>query len=438
MRISVFGLGYVGSVSAACMARDGHHVVGLDVDRHKIELISSGRAPVMEPGLDDIVAAVVKNGSLQVTGDSRSAVHDTDVSMVCVGTPSNRNGSLDLMQVENACREIGHGLADKSDYHVVVVRSTVLPGTTEDRLIPILEQCSGRHAGTDFGVCVNPEFLREGSSIEDFYRPALVLVGEVDQQSGRVVEELYAGIQAPVTHTTLSTAEMVKYANNAFHALKIVFANEMGVFCKAHGVDGRKVMEILCQDTNLSISPAYLRPGFAFGGSCLPKDLRALTYRAKERDLESPVLRATIASNERHILHALELIANAGRKKIGVLGLSFKPGTDDVRESPVVNLVERLVGKGYSVRIYDENVELGRLFGTNKAFLERVIPHIASLVCTSLDELLAWAEVVVIAHGAATFRHVLPLVRTDQKLIDLVGVVTDASQVRGEYEGICW
>lgn len=438
MRISVFGLGYVGCVSAACMARDGHHVVGLDVDQHKLELIGSGRAPVVEPGLDDIVAAAVKNGTLQVTCDSHAAILDTDVSMICVGTPSSKNGSLDLTQMENACRDIGHGLAGKSGYHVVVVRSTVLPGTTEERLIPILEQRSGRRAGTDFGVCVNPEFLREGSSIEDFYRPALVLVGEVDERSGKVVEELYAGIQAPVTHTTLSTAEMVKYANNAFHALKIVFANEMGVFCKAHGVDGRKVMEILCQDTKLSISPAYLRPGFAYGGSCLPKDLRALTYRAKERDLESPVLRATIASNERHILHALELVADTGRKKIGVLGLSFKPGTDDVRESPIVNLVERLVGKGYSVRIYDENVELGRLFGTNKAFLERVVPHITSLVCTSLDELLAWAEVVVVAHGAAAFRHVLPLIRPDQKLVDLVGVVTDTEQIRGDYEGICW
>lgn len=438
MRISVFGLGYVGCVTAACMARDGHCVLGLDVNPQKVEWLTSGRAPVIEPGLDDLVEEAVKGGTLQVTCDSQSAIHDTDVSMICVGTPSNRNGSLDLQHVENVCREIGEGLAEKHGYHVVVVRSTVLPGTTEDRLIPILEQRSGRRAGPDFGVCVNPEFLREGSSIEDFYHPALILIGELDRRSGEVVEGIYARMEAPVVHTKISTAEIMKYANNAFHALKIVFANEIGVLCKAHGIDGRDVMGILSQDTRLNISPAYLRPGFAFGGSCLPKDLRALVYRAKERDLDCPMLRATLASNERHILQGLELIVDAGRQKIGVLGLSFKPGTDDMRDSPVVDLVERLIGKGYSVRIYDERVELSILVGTNKAFLEREIPHIASLMCSSLEELLGWAEVVVVAHGTATFRRVLSLMRQDQTLIDLVGIVGDKNDVRGGYEGICW
>lgn len=438
MKISVFGLGYVGSISAACMAARGHEVLGLDVDPQKVELVSSGRAPVIEQGLDSLIQEAVERGGLQVTFDSRSAVHDSDVSMICVGTPSKRNGSLDLQYVENVCREIGAGLADKRGYHVVAVRSTILPGSTEERLIPLLEQNSGRRAGADFGVGMNPEFLREGSGVADFYNPGLVIIGELDQRSGEVIEALYRDIQAPAMRTTIRTAEMMKYASNAFHALKVTFANEIGVLCKAHGIDGREVMETLCQDTRLNISPAYLRPGFAFGGSCLPKDLRALLYRAKEQDLDCPLLSATLVSNQRHIQQGIQLIEKTGRKKIGILGLSFKPGTDDTRESAVVSVVEALIGKGYSVSIYDEKVELGRLVGTNRAFLEREIPHIASLMCSSLEELLEWAEVVVVAHGGATIRRVLSLIREDQTLIDLVGIGRNGRDARGSYEGICW
>lgn len=438
MKISVFGLGYVGSVSAACMARDGHEVLGLDVNPEKVESVNSGRAPVIEDGLGSLMQEAVRSGSLRVTFDSRSALHESDVSMICVGTPSKKNSSLDLEHVENVCRQIGAGLAGRYGYHVVVVRSTVLPGTTENRLVPILEQHSGKRAGSDFGVCVNPEFLREGSSIEDFYNPAYVLIGELDQRSGRAIETLYRGIQAPTVRTTIPTAEMIKYASNAFHALKVAFANEIGVLCKAHGIDGRDVMETLCQDTRLNISPSYLRPGFAFGGSCLPKDIRALLYRAKERDLECSLLKAILVSNQRHIQRGIDLVESSGHKKVGVLGLSFKRGTDDVRESPVVNLVERLTGKGYGVSIYDEKVELGRLAGTNKAFLEREIPHIASLMCSSLEELVQSADVLVVAHGGAAARRAISLIREDQTLIDLAGIVREDRDIRGVYEGICW
>jgi len=438
MRISVFGLGYVGCVSAACLAQNGHDVLGLDVNPQKVELVRHGRAPVIEQGLDALMRRAVKRGNLQVGLDSRAAICDSDVSMICVGTPSNRNGSLDLRYVENVCREIGVGLADKHDYHVVVVRSTTLPGSVEEQLIPLLEQHSGQRAGSHFGVCMNPEFLREGSAVADFYNPGLVIIGELDQRSGDVVQELYADIRAPAMRTTVRAAEMIKYASNAFHALKVAFANEIGVLCKAHNIDGREVMETLCQDTRLNISAAYLRPGFAFGGSCLPKDLRALLYRAKERDLGCSLLEAILVSNQQQTHRGIDLIESTGCKKIGVLGLSFKPGTDDVRESPVVSVVERLVGKGYSVYIYDEEVELGKLVGTNKAFLEREIPHIVSLMCPSLEELLEWAEVVVVTHAGPTFRRIASLIREDQKLIDFVGIAKNDGNIRGDYEGICW
>jgi GDP-mannose 6-dehydrogenase len=285
---------------------------------------------------------------------------------------------------------------------------------------------------------MNPEFLREGSSIQDFYDPALLVIGDLDQRSGKVVEQLYADIEAPIIHTTISTAEMVKYANNAFHAFKIVFANEIGVLCKAHDIDGREVMDILCKDSRLNISTAYLKPGFAFGGSCLPKDLRALLYRAKQRDVDLPTLSSTPLSNERHIKHAMDLIEQAGRNRIGIIGLSFKPGTDDMRESPIVSLMEMLIGKGYAVSVYDENVELGRLVGTNKTYLEREIPHIASVMSSSTEELVDWAEVVVIAHGGAISHRALSLLRKDHELIDLVGIESDQKASRGTYEGICW
>lgn len=438
MRISIFGLGYVGCVSAACLARDGHTVIGVDVNPQKVELVGSGRSPIIEPGLDELVREVVRTGALQASLDSQATMRNTDVSMVCVGTPGNGNGSLNVRHVENVCREIGTALAARQDYHVVVVRSTVLPGTVQEKLIPLLEQQSGRRASADFGVCMNPEFLREGSALADYYHPSHIVIGELDRRSGDVVQQLYKAVDAPVVRTTLPTAEMVKYVNNAFHALKVVFANEIGNLCKAHGIDGQAVMEVFCQDRRLNISPAYLKPGFAFGGSCLPKDLRALLYRARQQDLDCPLLSAVLPGNQRQLQRGIELVENTGRKKIGILGLSFKAGTNDVRESPVVALIETLSGRGYQVSVYDEKVEPARLVGANRAFLERELPHIASLMRSSIDEVVAQAEVVVVANGSPVFRRVPKLLREDQILIDLVGIAKDSHELRGQYEGICW
>jgi GDP-mannose 6-dehydrogenase len=362
----------------------------------------------------------------------------SDVSLICVGTPSNGNGSLKTQYVENVCREIGAALTEKQKYHLVVVRSTVLPGTVENRLIPLLEEHSGRQAGVDFGVCMNPEFLREGSAIEDYYHPSLVVIGELDQRSGEVVEELYQSVSAPVTRTTLRTAEMVKYTSNAYHAMKVVFANEIGNLCKAQGIDGQEVMDIFIQDRQLNVSATYLKPGFAFGGSCLPKDLRAILYRAKELDVECPVLGAVLPGNQKQVENGIKLIENTGKKKVGILGLSFKAGTDDLRESPVVILAETLLGRGYQIRIFDEKLQLSRLVGANKVFLEKELPHIASLMSSSIEQLVSQSEVVVVANGSKAYQHAPSLLDDEQFLIDLVGIAKSNRDMQGIYEGICW
>jgi GDP-mannose 6-dehydrogenase len=436
MTVCVFGLGYVGSVVAASLAREGHTVVGVDVNPEKVALAASGRSPVIEPGLDRLFHDVVKAGRLRATIDARAAVDASDVSIICVGTPSSHNGSLSLQCVRNVCCEIGSALAAKQGYHVMVVRSTVLPGTVEKHVIPLLEQHSRRSAGLDFGVVMNPEFLREGTALDDYARPALIVIGELDVRSGDVAQRLYPDCDAPVVRTTIPAAEMVKYANNAFHALKVAFANEIGNLCQAHGIDGRHLMEIFCQDRRLNVSSAYLRPGFAFGGSCLPKDLRAILYRAKERDLELPLLGAVIESNQRQLQRSIRCVQEAGSKKIGVLGLSFKAGSDDVRESPVVSLVETLVGKGFQVSIYDELVEPGKLVGVNRSFLEREIPHIAALMRPSIDAVIAESEVIVVANRTAAFRQVGQSMRPEQTLIDLVGVVETRAAMHQVYEGV--
>jgi GDP-mannose 6-dehydrogenase len=422
MKVSVFGLGYVGCVTAACLARDGHSVIGVDVNSQKVSTVSSGRSPVIERGLDSLIAQSVKAGKLQATSDCKSAVLETDVSLICVGTPSNGNGSLNLHFLERVCAGIGTALAAKNGYHVVVVRSTVLPGTLEGKLAPLLEKHSGRRSGEHIGFCSNPEFLREGTAIEDYDHPSQIIIGESDSHSGDLAQSLYAAIHAPVVRTSIKSAEMLKYVNNAFHALKVAFANEVGNLCSLHGIDGREVMELFCRDRKLNISSSYLMPGFAFGGSCLPKDLRALVYRAKERDLDCPLLSSVLPSNQRQIQRGVELVEETRRKRVGILGLSFKPGTDDLRESPVVRLTETLVGKGYQVRIYDEVVELTRLTGANKSFLERELPHISSLMCDSLREVIGHSEVLVIGNASPAFRAVPEMLRDDQILIDLVGI----------------
>jgi GDP-mannose 6-dehydrogenase len=436
MRINIYGLGYVGSVSAACLAADGHHVLGIDIDRLKVDSINRGESAVVEPGLAELMQRGVAAGRLRATTE---AIEQADVSMVCVGTPSNENGSLCLDYVARAARQIGDFLGGVEAYHVVCVRSTVLPGTVENVVIPLLEQHSRRRAGERFGVCMNPEFLREGSSIADFHAPPLTIIGELDAQSGDVIEALYGHLSGPVIRTKLAVAEMVKYAGNAYHGLKVTFANEIGNICKRLGLDAREVMEIFCRDEKLNISAAYLQPGFAFGGSCLPKDLRALLHKARELDLEPAVLRSVLVSNTNQIDEAYRLIKRTGKRKIAMLGLSFKPGTDDLRESPIAALVEILVGKGHQVAIYDREVLLARLHGSNRAYIEQTIPHISRLMKTSVDSALEDAELIVIAKRSREYTEPLRRCANGHRVIDLASLFAGPIQEgRGHYEGICW
>jgi len=437
MKLSIFGLGYVGCVSAACFAKEGHEVVGCDVNALKVEIINSGKSPIVESGIGELIGEMVAAGLLRATTDPAEAVASTDISLVCVGTPSNANGSLDLTYVKRVCKEIGAALEPKVQRHTVVMRSTMLPGTIEDVVIPALEVYSGKKAGRDFGVCVNPEFLREGSSLKDFYAPPFTLIGADDEDTAAMVKRLYGKIDAPCFVTRTKAAEMVKYACNCFHALKVSFANEIGNVCKGLGIDSHEVMNVFCHDTKLNLSPYYLKPGFAFGGSCLPKDLRAINYKAKELDVEVPLLAATLQSNRRQVERAVEMVLAAGSKRVGVLGFSFKAGTDDLRESPMVALIETLIGKGVQLAIYDRDVNLARLFGANKEYIEREIPHVSQLMRASADEVLEHADVIVVGNKADEFREVASRLRGDQTLIDLVRLF-DSPPDAGKYEGICW
>jgi len=438
MKISIFGLGYVGCVSAACLAEQGHYVVGVDINDDKVNMINRGQSPIIEQDLEVIIKNCVSAGRLRATTNALEGINDSDISLVCVGTPSNSNGSLNLQFVEQVCREIGQRLSEKKERHVVVLRSTMLPGSTEDRVIPALEEGSGLKAGQGFGVCVNPEFLREGTSIYDFHHPPFTLIGEYLESDGDVVARLYETMDAPCIRVPLRVAEIVKYANNTFHALKICFANEIGNICKQEGVDSHQVMDIFCMDTKLNLSAYYLKPGFAFGGSCLPKDLRALLYHSRQRDLELPILCSILPSNEMQLQRGFELIKETGKKKIGVLGFSFKADTDDLRESPLVRLIEILIGKGYSVRLYDRNVSMAKLHGANKEYIEKEIPHISTLMCPSLSQVIEEAEVIIIGNKDPEFVQALEIARPDQIIIDLVRITDDFSQINSQYQGICW
>jgi GDP-mannose 6-dehydrogenase len=438
MNISVFGLGYVGSVSAACFAADGHTVVGVDVNPDKVASIEEGRSPIVETGLEELIRDGRTAGRLRATTSTVEAIAATDLSLVCVGTPSRRNGSLDLAYLERVCGQIGEALAARDSYHVVVVRSTVLPGTTHDMVIPTLERASGKQYGSGFGVAVNPEFLREGTAVHDFRHPPLTLVGHNYQSDASRTEALYAAIDAPVVSTSIRTAEMIKYASNTWHALKVCFANEVGNLCKRLGIDSHEVMEIFCRDEKLNLSSYYLKPGFAFGGSCLPKDVRAMQYRAREVDLSMPVIESILGSNQLQVQHALDLVMETGHKRIGLLGFSFKAGTDDLRESPIVILAESLLGKGYTLRIYDRNVSLARLVGANRDYITTQIPHLSSLLCDTIDEVLDGSDVIVIGNGAPEFADAVTRTRPDQIVIDLFRTKTPREQIPARYTGICW
>jgi GDP-mannose 6-dehydrogenase len=436
MKISIFGIGYVGCVSAACFAHAGHDVIGVDVNPTKVDIINSGKSPIVEPQMNELIHDVVKTGKLKATTDSVTAVKTSDISLVCVGTPSKSNGSLDLGHVERVCQQIGAALATKEKRHTVVIRSTMLPGSIESVVKPALEGSSRKKAGKDFGVCVNPEFLREGTSVKDFYAPPFTLIGADDEETANVVRSLYSNIDAPAFVTASKTAEMVKYVCNCFHALKVSFANEIGNICKALELDSHEVMKVFCADTKLNLSPYYLKPGFAFGGSCLPKDLRAVSYKAKELDVDVPVLSAINVSNRLQVEKALDMVLSTGNKQVGVLGFSFKAGTDDLRESPMVTLIETLLGKGMELVIYDRDVSLARLFGSNKAYIEEEIPHIAKLMRGSIDEVLNSANTIVIGNRSEEFRQIESRLRPDQTVIDLVRLF-DRPSGNG-YQGICW
>ena len=437
MRISVFGLGYVGAVSSACMAAGGHEVIGVDKNVTKVDLIAGGHSPIIETGVDDIIREAASDGRLRATTSTAEAIRSSEISLVCVGTPSEPNGSLKLDYVRKVCEEIGTALRDVDRHHVVVIRSTILPGTMRSVVIPTLEQYSGKQANVDFGVCFNPEFLREGTAVNDYYHPPKTVVGESDARAGDKLLELYKHLTAPVFRTTLDTAEMVKYVDNTWHALKVGFANEIGSIAKALSIDSFEVMDVFCRDTKLNLSPYYLRPGYAFGGSCLPKDVRALTYRARTLDVETPILGSILPSNEAHVRRGIDLVLNEGRRKVGVLGFSFKAGTDDLRESPIVELVERLIGKGFDLQLYDRTVNLAKLTGANRDYILNHIPHIARLMRESMQEVLEHADVVVIGNGAAEFTQVPGLLREGQKVIDLVRIKADFRD-SAQYAGICW
>ncbi len=437
MKLSVFGLGYVGCVSAACFAREGHEVIGVDVNPTKVGIINDGRSPIVEHGINELIGAMVQENRLRATTDPAAAVRDSQMSLVCVGTPSNANGSLDLTYVQRVCEEIGRAVGEKDERHTVVIRSTMLPGTIETLVVPTLEASSGKRAGRDFGVCINPEFLREGTSLKDFYQPPFTLIGADDERVASDVAQLYAGVDAPLHVIGTRAAEMVKYSCNCFHGLKVAFANEIGNICGELGIDSHDVMRVFCEDTKLNLSPYYLKPGFAFGGSCLPKDLRALNYKARELDVETPVLAATLQSNRLQIERATQMVLRTGSKRVGVLGFSFKAGTDDLRESPMVALIETLIGKGLELAIYDRDVSLARLFGANKEYIEREIPHISRLMRASVDEVLASAEVVVIGNKAAEFKEIEQALRPGQKVIDLVRIFGERTSDE-TYKGICW
>jgi len=438
MRISIFGLGYVGAVSLACLARDGHSVIGVDIDNAKLELIRDGKTPVVEEGMVDLMARVAASGRVTVTTDVIQAVLDSEVSLICVGTPSAPNGSQDQSAIIKLTHDLGRAMRGKADGHVFVFRSTLVPGTVEDVLRPLVERESGKREGEDFHVCFQPEFLREGTSIRDYDRPPFTVVGANSEASVTRLRELFGHLPCEFLATSIRAAEVVKYCCNNFHALKITFANEIARLCEGLGVDAFEVMDLVCKDRQLNISPAYLKPGFAFGGSCLPKDLRATLYLAKTRDVELPMLGNVLASNRVHVEHAIAKVLSSGRRRVGMIGLSFKTGTDDLRESPLVQIAEQFIGKGLSLLVYDPEVHLSRLLGANRRFIEQHVPHIGSLMREDIESVISSSDILVVGlSGPEIFEALARHVRDDQIVLDLVNIPRRET-LRGKVMGLCW
>ena len=438
MRVVVVGLGYVGSVCSACLASRGHSVIGVDVSESKVAAIEAGRSPIVEAGLEDMIAEANRAGRLTATARIAGAMPGADVVLICVGTPSREDGSLNLDHVKRAAAEVGRALREAGGFTTVVLRSTMLPGSVEGEVQPVLEAASGLAAGRDFGLAYNPEFLREGTAVADFFGAELTVIGARDERSADALRRLYAGVGGEIVVTAIRLAEMLKYVNNAYHALKVSFANEVGRWARREGVDGQEVMSLFCRDTRLNLGPAYLRPGFAFGGSCLPKDLRALNSRARHHDLDLPVIGSVMPSNERHVEEAIHLIERLRKRRVGVLGLSFKPGTDDLRESPILRVVGALVGKGYSLLLHDPHIDMERVLGANRRFVEDEVPYLPDRLRPTVREVVEASEVVVVSNGSREYREVGAMLAPGQALVDLAHAVDRATVTRGEYHGLAW
>lgn len=436
MRISIFGMGYVGAVCTACLAQRGHQIIGVDVSKHKVELINAGKSPIVEPGLEELLTAGKNSGHIRATSDYMDAIQNSDITMVCVPTPSKANGDLSLEYIEAVCREIGFAMREKSSRHTVIIRSTVLPGTVKGTVLPILEDCAQMKAGVDFGLGVNPEFLRESTAIHDYDEPPMTVVGVLDDQTGHLMESLYSDLNAPFICKPIEVAEMIKYTCNVWHAVKVGFANEIGSIAKALKVDGREVMDVVCRDHKLNISSYYMKPGFAFGGSCLPKDVRALNYRASKLDVKTPLISAVMPSNEYQVNRAFQIVESLKKRRIGMLGLSFKAETDDLRESPLVELAEMLIGKGYDLSIYDRNVKFASVHGANREYINSKIPHVASLLVDEASEVLDHVDVLIVGNKDKSFQAMLESWPEDKFLIDLAGFMTHPSD--SNKQGICW
>lgn len=437
MKISVFGMGYVGCVLAAGLASLGNNVTGVDVNSEKVEIIKKGKSPVIEKELDNYIKKLVGEKKIEATTNAKEAVLNSDVSFICVGTPSKEDGSLDLEHTKKVCEDIGKALKSKNSFHVVVFKSTMFPGSVENLLIPIIEKHSGKKAAKDFGICHNPEFLREGSAIDDFFNPPATVIGCFDEKSGKIVEDLFKDIKAPVVKTTIKIAEMIKYVNNSFHGLKVAFANEIGSICKKNKIDSHELMRIFCMDKKLNISTSYLKPGVPFGGSCLTKDLSALVSEAKKEGLNVPLLDAVKKSNENHISVCADMILSTNKKRIGILGLSFKEGTDDLRSSVMIAIIKKLKDKGLSIRIYDKNVLSSQKFGANKRIIEEEFPWLAGLFCPTIEETVNNSEVIVIKNRDEEFKKIADLIKEEQTVIDLVRIFKPGD-TKGRYEGISW
>ena len=438
MRISIFGLGYVGSVSAACLANKGHHVIGVDSNQLKVDMINAGKALIIEPELKELTELVVANGHLRATSGVSDAILNSQLSFICVGTPSKKNNSLDLQYVKRICEDIGHILREKDEHHIIVCRSTMFPGSIRKVVIPILEHFSDKRAGHDFSVCINPEFMKESTAVYDYYNPPKNVVGTSEQRVRDVMSDLNQECtNMPTLFLEIEEAEILKYTDNIWHALKVGYANEVGNVCKSLNIDSHRVMDVFCQDTKLNLSPYYLKPGFAFGGSCLPKDLRAFLFESQQLNLSLPIISSVLPSNKLQIDAAMNMVIEQGNKRVGVLGFGFKANTDDLRESPVVELIERLIGKGYELTLFDKNISSARLYGANRDYILNHIPHISDLMVDSIDELMHRSKTIIIGNNAVEFERVLDDARDDHSIIDLVRIRREVPELT-EYEGICW